>query len=77
MVPYLVSNEDNVSLTKVPNEENMKAMMFDMDPLSVARPDSYIGHFFQNYWDQCYQGHLGLFFVLGECTLGSILIFLS
>lgn len=70
MVPYLVSNEDNVSLRKVPNEENMKAMMFDMDPLSVARPDSYIGHFFPKLLGSMLSRPSRIIFCFGRMHLG-------
>lgn len=49
LAPNLVSYEGNPSLRKVPTGEDIKAMVFDMDPLSAPGPDGYTDYFFQHF----------------------------
>ena len=38
IVPFLVTSEDNLSLTRMPSVDEIQAIIFDMDPSSSPGP---------------------------------------
>ncbi|KAH0772311.1 hypothetical protein KY290_016292 [Solanum tuberosum] len=50
-IPRLVTEEQNNSLTIMPNLEELKEVIFSMNPNSAAGPDGMNGHFFQKCWN--------------------------
>ncbi|KAL6206762.1 hypothetical protein ACLB2K_024009 [Fragaria x ananassa] len=55
LIPSLVSVEDNDILTVIPSFEEIKLVVFSMDPDSAPGPDGYKGHFYHACW-----GFIGL-----------------
>ncbi|PNY05480.1 ribonuclease H [Trifolium pratense] len=51
IIPQLVTNEDNVMLTKVPSNEEIKAEVFAMNSDGAPGPDGFGGHFYQFFWE--------------------------
>ena len=50
-IAKLVSVEDNLSLTKVPDYTEIRQTIFDMDPLSAPSPGGFTRKFFCHCWD--------------------------
>ncbi|KAL6204735.1 hypothetical protein ACLB2K_022002 [Fragaria x ananassa] len=50
LIPSLVSVEDNDILTVIPSFEEIKLVVFSMDPDSAPDPDGYNGHFYRACW---------------------------
>ncbi|XP_019168334.1 PREDICTED: uncharacterized protein LOC109164037 [Ipomoea nil] len=50
-VPQLVTEGDNDLLTVVPEEEEIKAAVFQMSSVSAAGPDGFSGAFYKACWD--------------------------
>ncbi|VFQ98696.1 unnamed protein product [Cuscuta campestris] len=50
-IPPLISNEDNLFLTKLPDLAEVKATVWDLDPDSASGPDGFNGNFFRACWD--------------------------
>ncbi|KAL2532641.1 Uncharacterized protein Adt_05992 [Abeliophyllum distichum] len=51
IIPRLVSNEDNLQLNRIPTLAEVREAIFSIDPDSVAGPDGFSSHFFQECWD--------------------------
>ncbi|KAL2506264.1 Uncharacterized protein Adt_21885 [Abeliophyllum distichum] len=51
IIPTLVSEEDNLQLNRIPTLAEVREAIFSMDPDSVAGPDGFSSHFFQECWD--------------------------
>ncbi|XP_049378041.1 uncharacterized protein LOC125842768 [Solanum stenotomum] len=49
-IPRMVSQEHNNTLTAMPNLEDLKEVVFSMNPNSAAGPDGMNGLFFQKCW---------------------------
>ncbi|XP_049348970.1 uncharacterized protein LOC125813524 [Solanum verrucosum] len=49
-IPQMVTQEQNVGLTAMPNLEELKEVVFFMNPNSAAGPDGMNGYFFQKCW---------------------------
>ncbi|XP_060202996.1 uncharacterized protein LOC132631439 [Lycium barbarum] len=49
-IPRIITTEDNNFLTKLPEEEEIKNVVFNMSMDSSAGPDGYNGRFFQVCW---------------------------
>ncbi|XP_055962061.1 uncharacterized protein LOC130015619 [Mercurialis annua] len=49
-IPSLVSNGDNEMLTGIPTDEEIKAIVFNMDASSAPGPDGFTGAFFKDCW---------------------------
>ena len=47
MVPSLVSSEDNLNLTRMPSVEEIRSVIFYMDPFSAPGPNGFTGRFFR------------------------------
>ncbi|XP_049348971.1 uncharacterized protein LOC125813526 [Solanum verrucosum] len=50
-IPRIVTQEQNSSLTTMPNLEELKEVIFSMNPNSAAGPDGMNGYFFQKCWN--------------------------
>jgi hypothetical protein len=53
-IPSLVSPEDNISLTSIPSELDIKTAVFDMNGDGAPGSDGFGGHFYQHFWDVVY-----------------------
>ena len=51
LIPKLVTEDDNLMLQDIPNEEEIKNAVFSIDPNSSAGPDGFSAMFFQKCWD--------------------------
>ncbi|XP_050222727.1 uncharacterized protein LOC126672819 [Mercurialis annua] len=51
IIPNMVTEEENVELVKCPSNEDIKAIVFDMDGSSAPGPDGFSGAFYKNCWD--------------------------
>ncbi|KAK9912795.1 hypothetical protein M0R45_036636 [Rubus argutus] len=51
LIPCLVSVAENDSLTIVPSPDEIKLVVFSMDPDSAPGPDGFGGHFYRACWD--------------------------
>ncbi|KAL2491396.1 Uncharacterized protein Adt_27024 [Abeliophyllum distichum] len=51
IIPRLVSDEDNLQLNRIPTLAEVGEAIFSIDPDSVAGPDGFSSHFFQECWD--------------------------
>ncbi|KAL2543444.1 DNAse I-like superfamily protein [Abeliophyllum distichum] len=51
IIPRLVSDEDNLQLNRTPTLAEVREAIFSIDPDSVAGPDGFSSHFFQECWD--------------------------
>ncbi|PON59864.1 hypothetical protein TorRG33x02_286660 [Trema orientale] len=47
-VPTLVTQQDNACLLSLPLEQEIRNIVFDMDPSSAPGPDGYTGRFFHS-----------------------------
>lgn len=50
-INQLVSHDDNFSLCKIPNEEEVKEAIFDMNRISSPGPDGFGGAFYQSCFE--------------------------
>ncbi|XP_019260712.1 PREDICTED: uncharacterized protein LOC109238686 [Nicotiana attenuata] len=50
-IPSMITPEDNVILSADPTLQELKEVVFSMNPTSVARPDDFNGKFYQSCWD--------------------------
>lgn len=46
LIPSIVTDDDNNSLTKAPSESEITNAVFSMDPTSSLGPDGFLGFFF-------------------------------
>ncbi|KAL2497861.1 Uncharacterized protein Adt_23411 [Abeliophyllum distichum] len=51
IIPRLVSDENNLQLNRIPTLAEVREAIFSIDPDSVAGPDGFSSHFFQECWD--------------------------
>lgn len=51
VIPNIVSQEENTSLTAIPKANEIKATVFSMDSHSAPGPDGFSGSFYQSCWD--------------------------
>ncbi|XP_026454012.1 uncharacterized protein LOC113355377 [Papaver somniferum] len=51
LIPKLIIEEDQQTLHILPEEEEIKAAIFDMDPDSAPGPDGFSGIFFRSCWN--------------------------
>ena len=51
IVPSLVALEDNLTLTRMPLVDEIRVVIFDMDPFSSPGPDGFTGRFFTSCWE--------------------------
>ena len=49
-IPHMVSDSQNLALYKMPNFDEIREVIFDLDPYSAPSPDGFIGLFFWNCW---------------------------
>ncbi|KAI0511114.1 hypothetical protein KFK09_011737 [Dendrobium nobile] len=49
-MPSLITNDDNLALNRIPNEEEILISIKDMNTDSVAGPDGFTNKFFQKFW---------------------------
>ncbi|VFQ89738.1 unnamed protein product [Cuscuta campestris] len=49
-VPTLITPEDNFLLSKLPQEDEVKAAVWSLNSDSAAGPDGYNGHFYKHCW---------------------------
>ncbi|VFQ88761.1 unnamed protein product [Cuscuta campestris] len=54
-IPSLISSEDNMMLTAIPDLAEVKATVWDLDPDSTSGPDGFNGTFFRACWNIIYQ----------------------
>lgn len=47
----MITQDDNEALMVIPNEEEIRMAIFDMDPNSAPGPDGYGGSFYQTCWE--------------------------
>ncbi|XP_015160335.1 uncharacterized protein [Solanum tuberosum] len=59
-IPLMVNQEKNDSLTALPNLEELKEVVFSMNPNSAAGPDGMNGYFFQKCWHMIKHDLLGV-----------------
>lgn len=50
-IPRLITTKDNLQLTRMPIEEEVKQTVWALDPQSAANPDGYNGCFFSTCWE--------------------------
>ncbi|VFQ83166.1 unnamed protein product, partial [Cuscuta campestris] len=50
-IPTLITDQDNQNMIKLPQEEEIKAAIWHLNPNSSAEPDGYNGEFFRYFWD--------------------------
>ncbi|XP_019240872.1 PREDICTED: uncharacterized protein LOC109220861 [Nicotiana attenuata] len=50
-IPNLITEEDNTALSKEPTIDEIKAVIFSMNPTSAAGPDGLNGKFYQHCWE--------------------------
>ncbi|XP_019232877.1 PREDICTED: uncharacterized protein LOC109213527 [Nicotiana attenuata] len=50
-IPRIITEEDNIVLTTIPNTEEIRDVVFDMGANSAAGPDGFNDTFFQKCWD--------------------------
>lgn len=68
--PQAVTNSCS-SLTQVPSEEEVKAVLFDMDGLKAPRPDGFVALYYQNQWETIKTSIVNF---ISESFQGSILL---
>ncbi|XP_026416977.1 uncharacterized protein LOC113312440 [Papaver somniferum] len=51
VVPQLITEEDQSFLDAIPSAEEIKAIVFDMDPESAPGPDGFSGIFYRSCWE--------------------------
>ncbi|XP_024177848.1 uncharacterized protein LOC112183741 [Rosa chinensis] len=51
VIPSLVSEDDNSVLVSIPTAEEIRRVVFFMDPSSSPGPDGFPGSFYQSCWD--------------------------
>ncbi|XP_026459855.1 uncharacterized protein LOC113360571 [Papaver somniferum] len=51
VVPQLITEEDQKILDVIPSTEEIKAIVFDMDPESTPGPDGFSGIFYRSCWE--------------------------
>jgi len=49
--PYLVTEQENEKMTKLPNPEEVKKVVFELSSDSACGPDGFSGAFFQTCWE--------------------------
>ncbi|VFQ72029.1 unnamed protein product [Cuscuta campestris] len=50
-IPKLLTVDDNSLLTQLPNEEEVKDAIWNLDPLSAASHNGFTGEFYKSCWD--------------------------
>lgn len=50
LIPRMISQEQNVRLTSIPDMDELKNVVFSMNHNSTAGPDGMNGYFFQKFW---------------------------
>nr|XP_028947429.1 uncharacterized protein LOC114820607 [Malus domestica] len=51
VIPPMVSEEENLSLSCLPSADEIRSVVFSMDPSSAPGPDGFPGSFYQSCWD--------------------------
>ncbi|XP_026459208.1 uncharacterized protein LOC113359850 [Papaver somniferum] len=51
IIPKIITEEDQQKIDIIPEEEEIKAAIFDMDPESAPGPDGFSGIFFRSCWN--------------------------
>ncbi|KAJ4710362.1 RNA-directed DNA polymerase (Reverse transcriptase) [Melia azedarach] len=51
IIPKLVTDEDNLALTAIPDSSEIKEAVFSLDSDSAPGPDGFSGCFYKNCWD--------------------------
>ena len=46
----MISQDQNIQLTNIPSMDELKEVVFSMNPYSAAGPDAMNGYFFQKCW---------------------------
>ncbi|VFQ97147.1 unnamed protein product, partial [Cuscuta campestris] len=49
-IPNIINGEDNLMLCAVPQEEEIRGAIWDLNSHSAPGPDGYNGTFFKTYW---------------------------
>ena len=60
-IPRIVSQEQNNHLASLPNMEELKGVIFSMNPISAGGPDGMHGNFFQKCWHIIKDDLMGVF----------------
>lgn len=50
-IPPMVTNDENIMLTTMPLEDEIRKAVFDMNADGTPGPDGFGGHFYQHFWD--------------------------
>ena len=50
VIPKMVSDAQNLMLCHVPTFDDIRSVIFDMDPNSALGPDGFNGVFFKHCW---------------------------
>lgn len=50
-IPRLLTKEDNTKMEKLPDKEEVKSAVFELNGSSIASPDGFTGMIFQKYWE--------------------------
>lgn len=72
-IPTLVTQDQAAGLVVIPDMNEVRAAVFDLDPNSAAGPDGYTGRFFQSSWEDISVDILAAvreFFRLGKIPTG-------
>ncbi|PNX55219.1 hypothetical protein L195_g048846, partial [Trifolium pratense] len=51
VIPKIVTDEDNMMLTKIPTMEEVKTAVFSMNGSGAPGPDGFGGSFYQSFWN--------------------------
>ncbi|XP_019432511.1 PREDICTED: uncharacterized protein LOC109339510 [Lupinus angustifolius] len=51
VIPSLVNEADNLMISSIPTDVEIKSVVFDMNEDSAPGPDGYRGSFYTNFWD--------------------------
>ncbi|KAM2909038.1 hypothetical protein COP2_048488 [Malus domestica] len=51
VIPPMVSEEENLSLSCLPSADEIRSVVFYMDPSNAPGPDGFPGSFYQSCWD--------------------------
>ncbi|XP_042514311.1 uncharacterized protein LOC122088975 [Macadamia integrifolia] len=66
-IPKILQDSDQVMLDAIPSEEEIKRVVWDLDPDSSPGPDGFTGVFFRKCWDiihdDVYRAVKGFFFI--------------
>uniref|UniRef100_A0A2N9F3J3 RNase H type-1 domain-containing protein n=1 Tax=Fagus sylvatica TaxID=28930 RepID=A0A2N9F3J3_FAGSY len=51
LIQPCISTEENDEITRIPSEDEIKKIIFDMNPLKTPGPDGMPGFFYRHYWN--------------------------